>query len=154
MLDGWLTEVTHVQHLLVGIWVVFYYEGFQSWPNLGTKVVTKAHPCHTLPLLQPFTTTTGMYWVIINFLFKATNFLCMCNQQLCFYDPGVFSTLLTVHFGSVLPITSMGGPPGRCPFLFYFPCFEGNSVLGPFLTHTRHAGYLVKCRTSVSTSFH
>ena len=25
-------------------------------------------------------------------------------------------------------------------------------VLGPFLTHTRHAGYLVKCRTSVSTS--
>ena len=25
-------------------------------------------------------------------------------------------------------------------------------VLGLFLTHTRHAGYLVKCRTSVSTS--
>ena len=112
------------------------------------------YPCHTLPLLQPFTTTTGMYWVIINFLFNATNFLCMCNQQLCLYDPGVFSTLLTVHFGSVLPITSMGGRPGRCAFLFYFPCFEGNSVLGPFLTHTRHAGYLVKCRTSVSTSFH
>ena len=81
----------------------------------------------------------------------------------------------------VLPIMSMGGHSRRCPFpvrvlpitspatcpLFvrvlpilsmgHFPsffCFKGNSVLGLFLKHTRHTGYLVKSSTSVSTSLY
>ena len=49
----------------------------------------------------------------------------------------------------VLPILSMGR--------FYSNFFVSKVilfVLGPFLTYTRHAGYLVKCSTNVSTSFH
>ena len=62
----------------------------------------------------------------------------------------------------VLPITS----PATCPLLvrvlqilstghfssIFFVSKVILFVLGPFLTHTRHTGYLVKSSTSVSTS--
>ena len=49
----------------------------------------------------------------------------------------------------VLPVLSTG----RFSSIF-LPSKVTLFALGPFLTHTRHAGYLVKCRTSVSTPFH